>query len=279
MSEPISAEKGNAQQATSRAEMEAAAGVGGRTDTGGGLDVEIDEYAGSLASHGRTYDQDCRVAIHEAGHIVAARLLGHALGGATVDPGPGFEGRVWGERHMEAFAEGRGDAADVREAIAPLMPNAGEDHGSVADVFASVYNQCIELMAGRAAEAMLLSDRDPEPPVDDLRQARELALLFCASEEAIESFLAHCDVAARDLLMPYGDIVIVLSTVLRIKRTLDGTEIDRIIGEFETHKALAAERKRRAEWRKCESVAGRFRAECDHGDAARLPHLAPDRVP
>jgi hypothetical protein len=49
--------------------------------------------------------------------------------------------------------------------------------------------------------------------------------LICSSEEAIETFIAHCDVAARDLLLPYGDVVIVLSTVLRIKRTLDGAEI------------------------------------------------------
>jgi hypothetical protein len=40
--------------------------------------------------------QVVRVATHEAGHVVGARLLGHEVGGATVDPGPGYEGRVWG---------------------------------------------------------------------------------------------------------------------------------------------------------------------------------------
>ncbi|WFU46095.1 hypothetical protein QA640_45940 (plasmid) [Bradyrhizobium sp. CB82] len=52
--------------------------------------------------------------------------------------------------------------------------------------------------------------------------------------------------------------------MLRIKRTLDWAEIDKIIVEFETHKALAAERKRRAEWCEREVAASRFRAECDH---------------
>jgi hypothetical protein len=33
---------------------------------------------------------------------------------------------------------------------------------------------------------------------------------------------------SRDLLLPYGDLVMVLSTLFRIKRTLDGAEIDKM---------------------------------------------------
>ena len=62
-------------------------------------------------------------------------------------------------------------------------------------------------------------------------------MLICSSEEAIETFIAHCDVAARDLLMPYGDVVMVLSIVLRIRRILDGAEIDKIIWDVEARKA------------------------------------------
>lgn len=233
-----------------------------------------DEYDDLLASLGRTEEQDQRVAVHEAGHAVAARLLGHLLGGATVDPGPGYEGRVWGERHAEAFAEGRGDAADLREAIAPLMPNVGEDHSAVADIFGSVYTQVIELLAGRAAERMLL-DGEPAHPVDDLRQARELALLFCKSEEAIETFIEHCGVAAWDLLSAHGDTVIALAVVLRIKRSLNGVEIDQVIWDLETRKALAIEQHRRADWRKSEVAADRFRAICEPLHVAGLSCLAP----
>ncbi|MCK1714214.1 MULTISPECIES: hypothetical protein [unclassified Bradyrhizobium] len=70
--------------------------------------------------------------------------------------------------------------------------------------------------------------------------------------------------------MPYGDVVIVLSTVLRIRRTLDGVEIDRIIWDVEAHKALAIEHRRRAEWRKSELEAACFRAECHPLTAARF---------
>jgi hypothetical protein len=238
---------------------------------------EYDEYDALLASLGRTEEEDQRIAVHEAGHAVCARLLGHLLGGATIDPGTGYQGRVWGERHVEAFANGRGDASDVREALAPLMPQAGEDRSAISDVFGNVYAHCIELMAGRAAEAMLL-DGEPVAPADDLRQARELAMLICTSEEAIETFIAHCDVAARDLLLPYGDVVMTLAIVLRIKRTLDSDEIDKIIADQQALKARAIEHRRRADWRKRELAAASFQAECLHPDAASPSHLAPDRL-
>jgi hypothetical protein len=115
-------------------------------------------------------------------------------------------------------------------------------------------------------------------PIDDLRQARELALLICSRDEAIETFLAHCDAVARDLLAPHGDILMVLSTVPRIKRTLDGSESDGIISDVVTRKAMAIERRRRAEWRKSELEAARFRAACDRLDALRLPSSAQDQM-
>jgi hypothetical protein len=263
MSKGNPVEDGNAEPATSLAGTEAAVCVGvGNTDDGSGLDEESDEYDELLASLGRTEEQDQRIAVHEAGHAIAARLLGHEVGGvtATPDPARGYEGLCWGVGHAEAFTEGRGDATDVRDALRPMMPQAGEDRSFFSDVFENVHAQCIELMAGRAAERMLL-EGDPVAPADDLRQARELAMLICTSEEAIETLIAHCDVAARDLLLSYGDVVIVLSTVLRIKRTLDGAEIDEIISDVQARNALAAERRRRADWRKRELAASGFQAD------------------
>jgi hypothetical protein len=176
------------------------------------------------------------------------------------DAALGYEGLCWGVGHGEAFAEGRGDAADVRKVLASEMPQAGEDRRPVADVFANVYTKCIEFLAGRAAERMLL-DGEPVVLADDLRQARELALLICSSEEVIDTFIAHCEVAAHDLLIPHGDAVIVLSTVLRIKRTLDGAEIDKIISGLQAEKALAIERHRRALWDRTIKNAAAFKAE------------------
>ncbi|MGY4317233.1 hypothetical protein [Bradyrhizobium sp. JR3.5] len=276
MSEKVPAEEGPASLLAKR---EAAVEVGLVGDLGGGLDVENDDYDRLLASLGRTFEDDERIAVHEAGHAVCARLLGHDVGGVTVNPDVthGSEGLCWGVGHAEAFVQGRGDAADVRDALRSVMPQVGEDRQPVADVFGEVYAKCIEFMAGRAAERMLL-DEEPAMPVDDLRQARELAMLICFSEEAISTFIAHCDVAARDLLLPYGDAVIALSVVLRIKRTLDGAEIDQIIRDMEARKALAMEHRRRGDWRKRELAASWFRAEFEHNSAGSLSQLAHDRV-
>jgi hypothetical protein len=55
----------------------------------------------------------------EAGHIVAARLLGYPLGGRPSMPGRDLRG-VWGEHHIEAFAEDRG-ASGGREIASSVV--------------------------------------------------------------------------------------------------------------------------------------------------------------
>jgi hypothetical protein len=73
--------------------------------------------------------------------------------------------------------------------------------------------------------------------------------------------IAHCDVAARDLLLPYGAVLMVLSIVLRIKRTLDSDEIDKIIADLQARKGWAVERGRRKWWQRVIENAAAF----DHG--------------
>jgi hypothetical protein len=117
----------------------------------------------------------------------------------TVNPSAdGSSGGVcWGVGYKEAFAQGR-DASDVREALAPLMPELGEDRRIVSDIFDHVRDQCIEFVAGRDAQRILL-DGEPVRPMISGRRANSLSI--CSSDEAVKTFIAHCDVAARDLLI------------------------------------------------------------------------------
>ena len=220
------------------------------------VEDEPDDYDRLLAAIGRSYDDDVRVATHEAGHAIAARLLGQPLGGATVDPDPHgkFSGLVWGPRHRAAFGGDDaplGSSADAVPALCDklrdLMPQDGEPRGDVAEIYSHVVTRCTELAAGAVAERMLLPG-EPVPSVSDVEQAVGLASLCCKSAEAVERFLAFCEQQAHDLLFPHGDVVIALSTLLRIKRTLQGPEIDKIISDVQARKAAAIEGERRKQW-------------------------------
>jgi hypothetical protein len=70
-------------------------GVGNADDGSGQPMDENDLDDDSSPVPGRSFDQDMLIAVHEAGHAVAARLLGHEVGGATVNPGPGYRRSKW----------------------------------------------------------------------------------------------------------------------------------------------------------------------------------------
>jgi len=223
-----------------------------------------DDYDRSLAAMGRTFDEDVRIAVHEAGHAVAARLLGHPLGGATIDPDASgrYGGLVWGPRHSVAFGkDGNGDdVPELCDKLRTLMPQDGEPRSEAADVYLHALNRCIELVAASVAERMLL-DGEPVPSVSDVEHSIKYASLVCRSPEAAERFIRLCETMADDLLRPYGYVLIALSTVLRIRRTLSGEEIDDVIATTVAGFELASEQARRRRWRHRVANAGRFESE------------------
>lgn len=146
-------------------------------DENAGFDDEHDEYDVLLAELGRTEEEDERIAVHEAGHAVAARLLGKPLGGATISPDPNgqYGGLVWGPRHSVAFGS-EDDADDVPglcDNLRDLMPQDGEARGDAADMYLHVLDRCIELAAASVAERMLLAG-EPAPPLATLSKRSRL---------------------------------------------------------------------------------------------------------
>ena len=104
MTEKVPPDEGNAQPAASSAGAATADEVGVGADNASGrppeVDVDDDDWS---PVPGRSRDEDVRIAIHEAGHAVAARALGPQVGGVTVNPsadgsadGPMSGGRVQG---------------------------------------------------------------------------------------------------------------------------------------------------------------------------------------
>jgi len=233
------------------------------TDKVAEFDDEHDPYLEHLAKLGRSEDDDLRISIHESGHAICARLLGQPLGGATIDPDANgrWGGLVWGPSHSVAF--GRDDSADdvpdLCNNLRTLMPQDGEPRGDAADIYLHVLNRCIELAAASVAERMLLPG-EPVPSVSDVEQAVGLASLCCRSAEAVERFLAFAEQQAHDLIYPHAAIIMSLATVLRIRRTLTGEEIDIVISDVQTRKARAIEHARRKEWQRAVENAAKFSA-------------------
>jgi hypothetical protein len=121
-------------------------------------------------------------------------------------------------------------------------------------------NRCIELAAASVAERMLLPG-EPVPSVSDVEQAVGLASLCCKSADAVERFLALCEQHAHDLLSPHGPVIMALSIVLRIRRTLDAVSIDNVIATTLARLELAAEQARRREWQRTLARAAAFKPE------------------
>src|SRR5437762_12843268 len=114
MSRRVQPDDGNAKPAASPAGATAAAVGIGNTDCGSGRQREVNEDDDDWSPvPGRTRNEDVRIGVHEAGHAVAARLLGRQLGGVTVNPAAdgGYEGIWWGLGYKEASAQGRGHAS------------------------------------------------------------------------------------------------------------------------------------------------------------------------
>jgi hypothetical protein len=231
---------------------------------------EYDEYNILLTKFGRSEDEDHRICDHEAGHAIAARLLGHPLGGATVNPDDNCGGKVWGPAQSAAFGNDGDDVPELCDQLRAVMPKDGEPRGDSADVYLHAMNRCIELAAAASAERMLLPG-EPVPSVSDIEHTMKYAALVCRSPEAAEKFIDLCETMAHDLLRPYAFILIALSTVLKIRRTLTGKEIDDLIGNTCAGFELAAEHRRRADWRKRELAANSFQLECGHVNVASLP--------
>jgi hypothetical protein len=114
------------------------------------------------------------------------------------------------------------------------------------------------LSAASVAERMLL-EGEPVPSVSDVEHTIKYASLVCRSPEAADRFIRLCETMADDLLRPYGYVLIALSTVLRIRRTLSGEEIDNVIATTVAGFELASEQARRRRWQRVLERAAEFK--------------------
>jgi hypothetical protein len=224
--------------------------------------TQPDWYDQHLAAIGRSEDDDRRVAVHEAGHAVAARALGYPLAGATIDPDDKCGGKVWGPAHTVAFG-GSDPVPDLCDQLRDAMPKIGEPRTDAADVFLHALNRTVELVSAGVAERMLLPG-DPVPSVSDIEHSLQYASLVCKSPEAVEKFIALAEQMADDLLRPFSDVLVAVSTSLKARRTMTGAMIDSVISRAVAARQLEQEHEWRRRWQDVVANASSFKAD-EHG--------------
>src|SRR6266702_4087680 len=108
-------------------------------------------------------------------------------------------------------------------AILSTLPAVGEPAAS--DIYALTHARVCELTAGSQGEALFLEG----PPLfarSDEASARANASLICSSVEAVEKFVEFCRAEAASVLAQHEHVVRAISAQLRIRRTLNGAEVD-----------------------------------------------------
>ena len=198
-----------------------------------------DGDAGLLADGGRglhvlgrrSPETDRRIAIHEAGHVVAGRALGQLVGGVTIEPGENYSGATWGpDSDPSRFCTSE-EIIQTCVTLASLMPVFGELRDDVAIELVQTHARVVELLAGTEAERQLFTDEPPLAAPHDVAEARAHAALICCSNAAVGAFLAYAKVEASELIRLHRHLVEAVADALVERRTLDGAEIDAIIGK------------------------------------------------
>jgi hypothetical protein len=209
----------------------------------------------------RSEADDMRVCYHEVSHATVGRMQGQAIGGVTCVAGADFGGLCWGPAYVHgAKLPDSRSTPTLFEKLRAVMPEIGESRAGVADIFLHVHNQVVELVAGTEGER-LFCEGEPWFAADDERQAFGYASLITSSPASAAAFIEFARVEAISLLTSSAYIVRALANELRIKRTMDGSEIDAIIERAVGANAIELEHQRRDEWRRREISAAAFKTD------------------
>jgi len=215
------------------------------------------DVANATNGTGRSAEDSWRVSVHEGGHTVVHRILGHEVCGVTIVPDADCSGRTWGP-------QGDVHAAAVWGPDCLANPGVSRD-GDVNGLFSGVQAGVMGLMAGGAAEMAFLGDAPPKYIGSDIPRASDLAGYICRTTASIEAFLEFCYQESLAIIEQHKTVVLAIARALidHPKHTLDGAEIDQCIADTLDREARQAEHKRRADWALVEKNAAEFSADLE----------------
>jgi hypothetical protein len=143
-------------------------------------------WAMGISSPAASRDLDRRIAVLEAGHCIAAVLVGLPVVSVTVENVGGFAG-------LTSFGDGRadvaGDTTDLCTALARLMPRLGESRDAVAADLTRCADIVVISLAGIEAERLIIGTTLPNTGHDP-DEAAAIAALLCRSPASVGAFVA-----------------------------------------------------------------------------------------
>ena len=195
-----------------------------------------------------------RIAIHESGHVFVARLRNRLVHSVRVEPNPelGFAGYAMigdGSAVYRTISEDYAQVDSISRVIDQHLPRPGESREDIEPWLRSVHENVVELLAGAAAESVMLGSANDRTARSDYQKAQRLARTICASDLSAEKFLEFAIIEAAELIEPYRDVLRALVDELVDQRKLDGDQVDRVIAATVAQRDHDREVAWKADWR------------------------------
>jgi hypothetical protein len=204
-----------------------------------------------------------RIAIHESGHTLVARLRNRRVHSVTVVPNQelGFGGCAMigdGSPVYRTTSESCAEVDSISRVIDQHMPRPGESREDIEPWLRSVHENVVELLAGAAAEAVVFGSANDRSARSDYLKAQRYARTITASDAAAEAFLEFALTEACEIVTPYKAVLRALADALIEHRELDAIAVDRTIAGALAVLDHDREVARQADWRKVTQSAAAF---------------------
>jgi hypothetical protein len=219
------------------------------------------------AAQNSAADRDFEVGVHESGHAVISRMLGHGVSlisiveneklgraGVTISGDGGWPDLAMGRSVSDSYAR----IDKMASIIDRHKPREGENRDIAESWLAAVHVAAIKLMAGVAGEILIFGKANDRRAAGDYSEASRLSLTIATNSRAAQAFMEFAGVEAIEMLRPYSAVVRALAEELVLKRQLSGAEADRIIAAALAVLAHDQEAARQADWRRVMQSAAAF---------------------